>query len=102
MSKLYVFYEKNLVGKLAKNSDATLSFEYDQEWTSLNGALALSPALDLKHSGPFNNRESLAFFENLIPEGDVLINDIPYYITERYDREITPTGIKRLHQVDLF
>ncbi len=71
MNKLYIFYERSLVGSLTKNPDATLSFKYDRSWVSLEGAFALSPALDLKHSDSFNNRESLAFFENLIPEGDL-------------------------------
>jgi len=71
MSNLFIYYEKSLIGLLTKNPDATLSFEYDNNWISLETAFALSPVLDLKHFGPFNNRESLAFFENLIPEGDI-------------------------------
>ena len=71
MSTLFIFYERSLVGLLTRNPDATLSFEYDSNWVSLKSTFALSPVFDLKHSGPFNNRESLAFFENLIPEGDV-------------------------------
>lgn len=71
MNSLYIFYKKSLVGLLTKHPDATLSFEYDSSWVALEGSFPLSPVLDLKHSGLFNNRKSLAFFENLVPEGDV-------------------------------
>ena len=69
MSNLYVFFKDNIVGILTKNDDATLSFKYDTRWITSNNSFSLSPVLNLKKTEPFNNKECLSFFENLIPEG---------------------------------
>lgn len=71
MNHLYIFYKENLVGILTKNKDATLSFKYDESWITSEGAFSISPVLDIHNSNPFDNRECLSFFENLIPEGEV-------------------------------
>ncbi|MGL1892885.1 MAG: type II toxin-antitoxin system HipA family toxin [Spirochaetaceae bacterium] len=69
MSILYVFYKNSIVGILTNNDDATLSFVYDSNWILSNESFSLSPVLDLKRTEPFNNKECLSYFENLIPEG---------------------------------
>lgn len=71
MSQLYVFYKNDLVGTLTKKEDATLGFQYTEQWIKGELSFPLSPILSLDNGREFNHRESLAFFENLIPEGDV-------------------------------
>ncbi len=41
MSSLYIFYKTNLVGILVKNSDATLSFKYENSWINMKDSFPL-------------------------------------------------------------
>lgn len=71
MDQLYVFYDREIVGVLKKNPNATLSFAYAQDWRESDHSFSLSPALDIKNEGPFDNRETRSFFDNLLPEGKI-------------------------------
>ncbi len=68
MQKLFIHYEKKLVGTLEHNfTTNNFNFTYDSEWVK-NG-FELSPSL--KFSG-FKNNAFRLFIENLLPEGDGL------------------------------
>ncbi len=67
--KLTVFYKDHIVGQLSKDSDDFWSFQYENSWLSLDSAFAISFTMPLSHIGPFSNRITKSFFENLLPEG---------------------------------
>ncbi len=69
---LFVYYKNKLVGSIKKKSDDTITFSYSEKWLSAVNNFPLSPALELREDA-FNNRETRAFFENLLPEGDLRI-----------------------------
>lgn len=70
--QLYVFFNKDLVGILKRNHDNTLSFKYQESWRQNKKNFPLSPVMPLEHTSEFDNRQTSAFFENLLPEGKVL------------------------------
>ncbi|HAZ14633.1 MAG: hypothetical protein A2X86_06095 [Bdellovibrionales bacterium GWA2_49_15] len=71
MNRLFVFYDREPVGILEKNSDATLSFSYGQKWRESDHGISISPILDLKYEGNFDNRATRSYFDNLLPEGKI-------------------------------
>jgi len=74
---LNVYYDKILVGKLAKeNSDVT--FQYSEEWLNSNNAFPISVSLPLKES-VFDRGISEAFFGNLLPESGIRTKIARYY-----------------------
>ena len=68
--ELFVYFEQYLVGILHKNKDDIYSFQYAEEWLNNTRSFDLSLQL-LRRREPFGNRQTIAFFENLLPEGDV-------------------------------
>lgn len=71
MSALSVYYEHHYVGELARDDDLVFSFVYADEWLSNPVRFPLSLAMPLT-SQKFGNRITLSFFENLLPEGEVM------------------------------
>lgn len=70
MKRLCVFAHQQLVGYLYEEGN-NLNFIYAADWLALPDAFALSPALPLGDD-LLNGAAVNAFFENLLPEGDVL------------------------------
>ncbi|MBC7533356.1 MAG: type II toxin-antitoxin system HipA family toxin [Oligoflexus sp.] len=70
MQKLNVFYDNLLVGTLTRNHDLIYSFAYDEDWVFHSRAFPISLALPLSTEA-YSNKPTLAFFENLLPEGEV-------------------------------
>lgn len=68
---LNVFFENKHVGTLAKKPDDTIAFQYSAAWLEDDAKLPLSPALPLQEEA-FNNRQTKAYFDNLLPEGETL------------------------------
>lgn len=71
MEQLFVYYDQQLVGFLNKNPDATLSFKYADKWVESKDSFSISPQLKLDFKGPFDNRATRSFFDNLLPEGKI-------------------------------
>lgn len=71
MEQLFVYYNQEIVGFLNKNPDATLSFEYADKWIESKNSFSISPQLELGTKGPFDNRATRSFFDNLLPEGKI-------------------------------
>jgi len=69
MNQLYVFFESKKVGVLKRNTDLVFSFQYTDEWLSFDKKFPLSLSLKLEKK-IYGNKDTLAFFENLLPEGD--------------------------------
>jgi len=67
----YVYFELELVGTIERKRDATLSFSYSKDWPKSGKSFSLSPILSMASDGPFDNRQTRSFFENLLPEGKV-------------------------------
>ncbi len=70
MSKLNVFYEELKVGELHRDEQLVHSFIYAPEWLKHPKHFPLSLALPLQGEA-FQNKTTLSFFENLLPEGEV-------------------------------
>lgn len=70
MNQLYVFYGSNKVGILKRSADLVFSFQYTDEWLKYENNFTLSLILKLD-SKVYSNKDTLSFFENLLPEGDV-------------------------------
>lgn len=68
--KLYVFRESDLVGVLEKDENDVSSFQYASDWLNHPNGFDLSFQLP-RQTTPFGNRQTQAFFENLLPEGAV-------------------------------
>jgi serine/threonine-protein kinase HipA len=68
--KLNVFRECDLVGVLEKDGDDVYSFQYASDWLTHPNGFDLSIQLP-RQTIPFGNRQTQAFFENLLPEGPV-------------------------------
>jgi serine/threonine-protein kinase HipA len=68
---LNVFFERKHVGTLAKKPDDTIAFQYSTSWLGDSAKFPLSPALQLQEEA-FNNRQTKAYFDNLLPEGETL------------------------------
>lgn len=71
MSALFVFYENQRVGVLLRDENLISSFSYDEQWQRSPNSFPLSLAMPLSEKS-FANKITLSFFENLIPEGEVL------------------------------
>lgn len=71
MKSLYVFYENQRVGVFTRDENLISSFSYDEQWRVGKNSFPLSLAMPLSDQ-TFNNKQTLSFFENLLPEGDVL------------------------------
>lgn len=70
MSSLMCFMKTSWVVALEAR-DLTYSFVYSKEWIAHENKFPLSLAMPLQWF-PLGNRITLSFFENLLPEGDVL------------------------------
>lgn len=70
MASLYASYEGKLIGIIESDADERLRFRYDQMWLEDPEHFALSFALPLRTES-FGHLETRAFFENLLPEGQV-------------------------------
>jgi len=66
---LRVYWNSILVGQLTREK-AKLSFRYEDDYRSRQGALPLSRHLPLREEA-FNTKDTLAFFANLLPEGEI-------------------------------
>ncbi|MEZ4818574.1 MAG: type II toxin-antitoxin system HipA family toxin [Bdellovibrionota bacterium] len=71
MQQLWVVYQGKKVGTVHKDVEETLSFQYASSWLQDPQAFPISFSLPLQDQ-PFGNKSTLAFFENLLPEGEVL------------------------------
>jgi len=71
MKNLNVYYEMTLVGQLSENDQQKLCFNYIDDWLKSETAIELSPDLPLSDQH-FIGEEVESFFENLLPEGDIL------------------------------
>lgn len=71
MKHLYAFYENKKIGVLTLSGDDIYSFEYDAQWRDDPESFAISLAMPLEQKS-FGHKITLSFFENLLPEGEVL------------------------------
>lgn len=71
MKRLAVFAGEQLVGHLQENEKYELLFSYTPQWLAKPDAFPLSANLPLTEQA-FTGDAVTAFFENLLPEGDVL------------------------------
>ncbi|MBC7421465.1 MAG: type II toxin-antitoxin system HipA family toxin [Bdellovibrio sp.] len=67
---LYVYFENQKVGTLVRNTDLVYSFSYTESWQNSKNSFPLSLAMPLTQK-KFQNKITLSFFENLLPEGDL-------------------------------
>lgn len=67
--QLSVYMLDELAGTLS-NDGGSLAFEYDESYRARDDARALSVSLPLAEAS-FGNRASIAFFSNLLPEGEM-------------------------------
>jgi serine/threonine-protein kinase HipA len=70
MKSLNVFFEDRLVGLFSQDKEMIHSFKYSEEWIKAGNSFPISIAMPLQHE-EFGNKITLAFFENLLPEGNV-------------------------------
>lgn len=70
MKNLNVFYENQRVGIFSQDKEMIHSFEYDDEWIENQNSFPISISMPLQKEA-FGNKVTLAFFENLLPEGNV-------------------------------
>jgi len=70
MKSLNVFFEDKLVGVFSQNDEMVHSFKYASEWINNEGSFPISISMPLQ-AEEFGNKVTLAFFENLLPEGNV-------------------------------
>lgn len=71
MKRLSVYAGEHLVGHLNEGEGNDMSFVYSPNWLTNPEAIPLSPELPLADQ-VFRGDPVTAFFENLLPEGDVL------------------------------
>ncbi|MEZ4705338.1 MAG: type II toxin-antitoxin system HipA family toxin [Bdellovibrionota bacterium] len=71
MKTLVVYYLDQKVGELMLDQEGLYSFQYVQSWLEKDSSFELSFSMPLQ-SEPFGHKKTLAFFENLLPEGDIL------------------------------
>jgi serine/threonine-protein kinase HipA len=71
MNRLCVFADGQLVGRLQENERYELEFIYTPDWIAKSDAFALSTSLQLTEQALTGDGVT-AYFENLLPEGDVL------------------------------
>lgn len=70
MKSLNVFFEDHLVGIFSQNDEMIHSFQYSKDWLKNAEAFPISLSMQLQVES-FGNKITLAFFENLLPEGNV-------------------------------
>lgn len=70
MKSLNVFFEEQLVGVFSQNDEMIHSFQYVKEWIDNESSFPISISMPLTDI-EFGNKITLAFFENLLPEGNV-------------------------------
>lgn len=70
---LSVAMNGDLVGKLTKNTDGGMSFQYAEEWLAEPGARAISLSLPLQH-GRIIGSAVYNFFSNLLPDSEAIID----------------------------
>lgn len=68
--ELYIYFEDQKVGTLICDDDLVYSFSYEEGWQTSDKAFPLSLAMPLAQKD-FQNKITLSFFENLLPEGDL-------------------------------
>ena len=71
---LRLFFEERLIGALEvsqEEGEPRFRFTYSEAWLTHPEAFALSVALPLQAS-PYQHKEARAYFENLLPEGEVM------------------------------
>lgn len=71
MEKLSVYAGQFLAGYLSEDPVHGLSFSYNEQWLTNPKAIPLSPDLPLSEQ-PICGDKVIAFFENLLPEGEIL------------------------------
>ena len=67
---LNVFYDNELVGVLTEDNEERLSFSYSETWLKKEDTFAIPINLPLAKE-PYGHIKTKAFFENLLPEGEV-------------------------------
>lgn len=70
---LSVAMNGDLVGKLTKNTDGGMSFQYAEEWLAESGARAISLSLPLQR-GRIIGSAVYNFFSNLLPDSEAIID----------------------------
>lgn len=70
MKHLYVFFQDHHVGNFQQDDDGRFSFSYDPAWLNNPLRFAVSFSMPLSQNS-FGHRIAHAFFEGLLPEGDV-------------------------------
>ncbi|MEX5485384.1 HipA N-terminal domain-containing protein [Proteus mirabilis] len=70
---LSVAMNGDLVGKLTKNTDGGMSFQYAEEWLAEPGARAISLSLPLQ-KGRIIGSAVYNFFSNLLPDSEAIID----------------------------
>lgn len=70
MSKLIVYFQNKIVGRLEFDNEERLNFQYDSSWLALKDRFPLSLALPLGEK-TYGHLETKSFFENLLPEGEI-------------------------------
>lgn len=69
--RLYVFFNNKIVGFLNSNKEREYEFQYEGYWLTDKDNFSICPSMPLQQD-PFSSRLTKSFFENLIPEGDIL------------------------------
>jgi serine/threonine-protein kinase HipA len=70
MKSLNVFFEDKPVGVFSQDEEMVHSFQYDSVWIKDENSFPISLSMPLQEVA-FGNKVTLAFFENLLPEGNV-------------------------------
>lgn len=68
--RLYVYSNENLVGVLKRSKERLLSFSYEKTWVKSQKSFPISPAMPLEGDKEYGHGVTLAYFENLLPEGN--------------------------------
>lgn len=69
MERLYVHYQKRLVGQITLSSSLRMQFAYVGSWLAFGSCFPISVSLPL--NGDFTESASHHYFSNLLPEGNV-------------------------------
>ena len=64
---LGVLINNRLVGRLSKEANGAVSFQYDQSWLEWSPAFAISMSLPLRET-PYSGDPVVAVFDNLLPD----------------------------------
>ena len=67
---LNLYYKNELVGILTEDNEERLSFVYYHSWLEDENSFAISITLPLDER-PYGHIKTKAFFENLLPEGEI-------------------------------